>query len=216
MLKSFNELRSIDISKNIEKRDNIEYLPWATCLILLYENGAEKVRFGVVKNSDGHSLFSSSVEFLGKTKSYENTNRAYETTVWVDIDNERYELTYPIINGTNIVGTDAMTQLKVHTAQQRAFVKCVAVNTGLGISLWEKEDKDLIKNIEIDKTKHDIFVIKERINELVTSRIKEFGTLELVAKELGLNNKQFETYLKMCDQLASFELKLKKIKNDKQ
>ena len=51
MIKDFNELRKIDISNEVEQRDDIDYLPWATCLRLLYENGAEKVRFGDRKRS---------------------------------------------------------------------------------------------------------------------------------------------------------------------
>ena len=215
MIKDFNELRKIDISNEVEQRDDIDYLPWATCLRLLYENGAEKVRFGVVKNADGHSLFASQIEFLGKTKTYEKKNRAYETTVWVEIDNEKFELTYPIINGMNIVDTDAMTQLKVHTAQQRAFVKCVAVNTGLGLPLWEKEDKQIIKNIDIDKSKHDILVIKARIQELLSQKMKELGSLDNVEKALGINNKQLENLLKFPDQLFVFEKNLGKLTNDK-
>ena len=132
--------------------------------------------------------------------------------MWVEIDGEKYELTYPVINGINVVDTNAMTQLKVHIAQQRAFVKCVAVNTGLGLSLWEKEDKEIIKNTEIDKSKHDILVIKDRINELVTLKLKEFNGLDEVAKQMGLNAKQFQAYMNMCDQLFNFELKLKKVK----
>ena len=45
MLKSWNEMRKLDISKFIKKRDNADYLPWSSCLMLLYENGAEEVRF---------------------------------------------------------------------------------------------------------------------------------------------------------------------------
>ena len=43
MLKSWNEMRKLDISKYVKKRDSADYLPWADCLKLLYENGAEKV-----------------------------------------------------------------------------------------------------------------------------------------------------------------------------
>ena len=43
MLKSWNEMYKLDISKYVKQRDKADYLPWASCLKLLYENGAEKV-----------------------------------------------------------------------------------------------------------------------------------------------------------------------------
>ena len=42
-IKSWNEMRQLDISKYVKKRDGADYLPWAECLKLLYENGAEEV-----------------------------------------------------------------------------------------------------------------------------------------------------------------------------
>ena len=45
MLKDYNDLRKVDVSKWVEKRDNAEYLNWAKVVDLLHENGAEKVYF---------------------------------------------------------------------------------------------------------------------------------------------------------------------------
>jgi amidophosphoribosyltransferase len=42
-IKSWNEMRKLDISKYVKKRDGADYLPWAECLKLLYENGAQEV-----------------------------------------------------------------------------------------------------------------------------------------------------------------------------
>ena len=44
-IKSWNEMRSLDISKYVKQRDKADYLPWASCMTLLYENGAEHVLF---------------------------------------------------------------------------------------------------------------------------------------------------------------------------
>ena len=43
MLKPYDELRKIDVSKYTETRDGIRYLNWAKCIDLLRENGAERV-----------------------------------------------------------------------------------------------------------------------------------------------------------------------------
>ena len=39
MLKSYDELRKIDVSPYTEKRDGADYLNWAKCIDLLHENG---------------------------------------------------------------------------------------------------------------------------------------------------------------------------------
>ena len=51
MLKSWNEMRGLDISKYVKQRDKADYLPWASCLKLLYDNGAEKVLLEPWKDS---------------------------------------------------------------------------------------------------------------------------------------------------------------------
>jgi hypothetical protein len=43
MLKSYAELRKIDVTPYCEDRDGAKYLPWAKCVDLLHTNGAEKV-----------------------------------------------------------------------------------------------------------------------------------------------------------------------------
>ena len=45
MIKSFNELRTVDVSPYIKQRDGADYLPWATVVDLMHEHGAEKVFF---------------------------------------------------------------------------------------------------------------------------------------------------------------------------
>ena len=48
MLKSYKEMRNIDVSKWVDKRDGADYLNWAKVVDLLHENGAEKVYFFTV------------------------------------------------------------------------------------------------------------------------------------------------------------------------
>ena len=123
MLKSWNEMRQLDISKYVKKRDGADYLPWAECLKLLYENGAEKVKIIPQTNDNGSSLFMSEQVFTDKNGS---TNRCYEVMVAVEIDENRYLISYPVMNGINPVRDNLMNQNAVHKAQMRAFVKCVA------------------------------------------------------------------------------------------
>ena len=143
MLKSWNEMRTLDISKYVKKRDGADYLPWASCLKLLYENGAENVRIIPVSNEKGSSLFMSDQTFTDKNGV---TNRCYEVRVLVYIDDKDYTISYPVMNGIAPVRDNLMNQNSVHKAQMRAFVKCVAINTGLGFDLWLDDD-----DIEDDK-----------------------------------------------------------------
>lgn len=50
MLKSYDELRKIDVRKYCEEREGFLYLNWARCIQLLHENGAEKAYFEAVPN----------------------------------------------------------------------------------------------------------------------------------------------------------------------
>ena len=43
--------------------------------------------------------------------------------------------------------------------------------------------------------------------------MKQFGTLVIVAKAMDLSAKQLEIYIKMPDQVFTFEQKLKKLVN---
>lgn len=137
-LKSYEELRKIDVRPYCKKRDGIEYLNWAKCIDLLRENGAEKVYWEPIPNKEtGSSLIMSNATF---TDGKGITNRCYETRIKVVIDENEYEMQTPVTNGSNPVKDNSMTQQRVWNSMCRAFVKCVAIHTGLGFDLWVKEE----------------------------------------------------------------------------
>lgn len=138
MLKSYEELRKVDVSKYVEKRDGFSYLNWAKCIELLRDNGAEVVYFEPIPDEKtGSSLRMTETEFKDKNG---GTNRCYETRIKVVIDDKTYFMQTPVMNGSNPVKDNSMNQNRVWTSMCRAFVKCVAINTGLGFSLWLKEE----------------------------------------------------------------------------
>lgn len=138
MLKSYDELIKIDVKKYCKKRDGLDYLPWAKCVELLHENGAEVVRWEPIPDPEtGSSLRMTKVEFKDKNG---NTNRCYETRIRVTIDDKVYEMQTPVMNGSNPVKDNSMSQQRVWNSMCRAFVKCVAINTGLGFDLWVGEE----------------------------------------------------------------------------
>jgi hypothetical protein len=138
MLKEFNELMKLDLSKETQKKPTfykdkstgnmiptskdkwLDYIEWAKVLSLLYENGAKKVSF-----------FSDVIR----------KNEQLFLKLNLKIDENEYTLDYPVIDG-NSVKTNP-NQLEIHKVELRAFVKCVAINTGLGLSLWLKEERKL-------------------------------------------------------------------------
>ena len=203
MLKSWNEMRSLDISKYVKQRDKADYLPWADCLKLLYENGAEKVRFDTLANDNGSSLFMSDETFTDKNG---GTNRCYEVRVMVEIDGKQYQFAYPVMNGIMPVKDNLMNQNAVHKAQMRAFVKCVAINTGLGFDLW-RDDSD-IENDADDLSKHNLFAIKERMQQSYTRAIKKGMSTGDIANALNKTEDEVRLLFTYFDQLNRFEQEL--------
>jgi hypothetical protein len=142
MLKKFTDLYRLDIKSDVKKKPTffkndkgvltknpeskwLDYLEWATVLTLLYNNGAESVEFGCIKNIDGYPAF------------YNNGKNPF-IEVWVKIDGKQFQLDYPVIDGNKVEAEP--NQMTINKAQQRGFVKCVAINTGLGLKLWQKEE----------------------------------------------------------------------------
>ena len=201
MLKSWNEMRSLDISKYVKKRDKADYLPWASCLKLLYENGAEKVSFRPLTNEAGSSLFMSEQEFTDKNQ---NTNRCYEVRVEVVIDGSSFWISYPVMNGINPVKDNSMNQNAVHKAQMRAFVKAVAINTGLGFDLW-LDDSDMEDGGE-DLSKHSIWAIRERMQQAYTKLVKRGLSTGEIANMMGTSEQTVQYYLNgIFDEINRFE-----------
>ena len=201
MLKSWNEMRQLDISKYVKKRDKADYLPWASCLKLLYENGAEKVSFRPLTNEAGSSLFMSEQEFTDKNQ---NTNRCYEVRVEVVIDGSSFWISYPVMNGINPVKDNSMNQNAVHKAQMRAFVKAVAINTGLGFDLW-LDDSDMEESGE-DLSKHNIYAIRERMQQAYTKLVKRGLSTGEIASMMGTSEQTVQYYLNgIFDEINRFE-----------
>ena len=201
MLKSWKEMCELDISKYVKQRDKADYLPWSSCLKLLYENGAECVAIRTLTDVNGSSLFMSEQVFKDKN---DNTNRCYEVRVEVVIDGHDYSLSYPVMNGINPVRDNLMNQNAVHKAQMRAFVKCVAINTGLGFNLW-LDDSDIDDGGE-DLSKHNLRAIQERMQQAYTKLLKKGMTTKEIADKLRTNESTINYMLtKSFDDLVMLE-----------
>lgn len=210
MLKDYKDLIKVDVSKYVEKRDGAEYLNWAKVVDLLHENGAEKVYFEPVSNPEtGSSLYMTDQVF---TDSKGNTNRVYETAVKIVIDDLEFIQRGPVTNGSNPVKDNSMTQQRLWNCQTRLFVKGVAIRTGLGFNLWLKEEEKNEKdNWEDDLSRHDIFKIKERCQQIYTQKMKEGLTVKEIAERLHKTEDEVKALFSYFDTLSNFERDLSNI-----
>ncbi len=210
MLKKYDELRKVDVTKWVEKRDGASYLNWAKLVDLLHENGAEKVYFEpVVNEKTGSSLYMTEQVF---TDSKENTNRVYETAVKIVIDDLEFIQRGPVTNGANPVKDNSMSQQRLWNCQTRLFVKGVAIRTGLGFDLWLKEEQREEKDDwENDLTKHNIFKIAQRVKELLTSKMQSGLSLEEIANAIGITVEELQAQLTYYSTLDRLEKALNKI-----
>lgn len=215
MLKSYEELKKLDLSKYITKRDEADYINWARIVDLLHENGAEKVYFEpVVNEQTGSSLFMTEQVFeTGKDKI---SNRVYETAVKIVIDDLEFIQRGPVMNGANPVKDNSMTQQRLWNSQTRLFVKGVAIRTGLGFNLWlQDEENEEKNNWEDDLTKHNIFKIQERMQQLVTQKMKEGLSVKEIANKLGISEEEFNNYFTYFKILDRLEKRIGEMKVDK-
>lgn len=215
-IKSFAEMLNISLDGKISQKPSrkknkktgewepgppIDYLNWADALALLYENGAQVVKFGNVRSCSDHPVF-----LLDGTLPF--------VRVFVEVDGDRRELDYPVIDGSKDIEISKMQQRDVHNATQRAFVKCVAINWGLGLGLWSKEEN----RADEEKDKSDleeissIFAIKTRIEKLVTEKMKNTNmSQDEIFGILNLSRKQQERIWGYFKTIDTLETELRKL-----
>lgn len=208
MIKPYAEMRKIDVTPYVEQRDGNDYLNWAKCVDLLHQNGAEVVYFEPCVNENGSSLFMSDQVF---TDGNNVSNRCYEVRVHIVIDDLEFDAQYPLMNGKNPVKDNSMTQQRVWNAQTRAFVKGVALRTGLGFGLWSNNVEEQVQ--EEDPYKHSLKVIKERMETEVTSLMKKGYSVSDIAKELGMDEDVFKSKFSLFAELSRIEKKLLELLN---
>lgn len=197
--KTFQEMLKVDVNPWVKNRDGADYLPWAACKKLLHDNGAETVMFWPVPGPDGSTLRKSDAVFTDKNGVQ---NRCYEVLVHIQVDSLQWDTAYPVLNGNTPVKDNSMSQLRVHNAIRRAFVKGVAERIGLGFNLWLKEE-DLPE--EEDLRKHDILKCRQRLLELVTDKINMGIPLNVMADRLGMDEDTLRAKFALFNELARLE-----------
>ena len=215
-LKKFKELYKIDLSKKTQKKPtfykdkktgkikmasrdkHLDYIEWATVITLLYENGAESVTFGSYHNESGYPAF------------FNNGVNPF-VKIWVEVDGNRYELYYPVIDGNK--SEKSPDQLTIHKAQQRGMVKCVAINTGLGLSLWQKEEQSF-DDLKIQGGSLNDKPQKAREQKTKPSLDIGSALYKSAAKKIKEGKTTFERIVSSCEVSPEAYIELKKISNE--
>ena len=198
--KTFKEMLAVDVSKYVRQRDGADYLPWASCKKLLHDFGAETVMFEPIPGPDGSTLRRSELSFKDKNGV---ENRCYEVKVHIQVDSLEWDITYPVVNGNNPVKDNSMSQLRVHNAVRRAFVKGVAERTGLGFGLWLETD-DLPEEPVEDLSKHSLAKCKQRLEEAITAKIKKIP-FNVLCERMGRSEDEVRAMMGYYKILARLE-----------
>lgn len=206
MIKSFSEMRKIDVTPYVKQRDGADYLPWATVVDLMHEHGAEKVFFTPIYNDNGSSLFMSHEVF---TDNKGNVNRCYEVRIAVTVDDDSFIYSYPLLNGINPVKDNSLNQNVVFKAMARAFVKAIALRYGLGFSLWSKDELDAQE--DDDLYKHSLDAIKLRFQQTYTQKLQKHMSVKDIADGLNMTEDEVKVIFTYFDQLKRFETALQKL-----
>lgn len=211
MLKNRAELREIDILPYCEKkigkddqgrRVEIPYLNWAKCMDLLYEFGAEHVEYRPLMGPNGSYLFCS--------REVQNKDGrkcgCYFVSVEIQIDDKVFQASTPLLNGNLVVYDDTLNQLRISNAHARAFVKGVAIHTGLGFDLWVKGGEE--PEATDDLSEHSIRACVTRVKRKYADAVAACGGEAELLGLLGTRSKLIESTFTGAENLAVLEKKL--------
>lgn len=213
---TFEDFSKIDVTPHCDKRKakddkgkeiEVLYLNWAKCKQLLHDLGAQKVYFEPVTGADGSSLIKSDAVFEDKNGV---TNRCYEVRVKIVVDDLEFESQFPLMNGSNPVKDNSLTQQRLWNAQTRAFVKGVAIRIGLGFALW-LSDYEGIEEVD-DLSSHSLAKIRQRFEETYSSKLRMGMSAAEIAKSLNMTVDEVKAVFANFDTLIRFEENLKAIK----
>ena len=132
-MSKYKELRTIDVSAETKKKGRFTYLPWTYAVDTLLQHDPEaNWSYGEPQVYNGTMMVNCSVTAFNKTM-----------TEYL-----------PVLDGTNKAITNP-TAMAVNNAQKRALVKCIAICTGIGLSLyagdefWDEPEESIADKINV-------------------------------------------------------------------
>lgn len=194
----FSELNDIDVSKYVEKKNNLSYLSWS------YAWGEIKKRYPDVTSK----IYERVVDDYGNTLNYFTDGKTCYVKVGVTINGLEHIVELPVMdNRNNSILLDNVTSMDVNKAIQRCLTKAIAMH-GLGLYIYSGEDlPEAIaeaKNAEVEKQREALKgAIKEIVDlgkKLISSgQLSKQEVVEVVAAQNnGVGNPSNITSLEVC------------------
>jgi hypothetical protein len=132
-MSKYKELRTIDVSAETKKKGRFTYLPWTYAVDTLLQHDPEaNWSYGDVIPFNGTMMVNCSVTAFGK-----------EMTEYL-----------PVLDATNKAITNP-NAMQVNNAMKRCLVKCIAICTGIGLSLyagdefWDEPEESIADKINL-------------------------------------------------------------------
>lgn len=171
-MKTFDYLYDIPVT-NTKIHQGYTYLPWEQCLVQ-FRKAAELASLEF------------NFEATEWTPQSPSGDRYAIVHITVKADDREWKLAYPVMAGDLPIANP--NSFDIHVAHQRAFVKCVAINSGFGLKLWVEKGGQ-----EPPAEREDLSV---EILKLFDSLIQKFGDPKSVHKELGISDSEMGKLIK--------------------
>lgn len=158
-MSKYSELRKIDVSKNIEKKNGLSYLSWAWAVDTLLQH-------------DSLATWSySEPQRFGETLMVSCTVKAFDKSMTAHL---------PVMNHRNqaIANPDAF---QVNTAMQRCLAKAIALH-GIGLYIYAGED------LPVDDTPVDADEIYSKLNTAASKGSKGLSAAVKLLKRNELDS----------------------------
>ena len=150
----FEDFVNADITKWVEKKNNLEYLEWSAAWTLL-KNKYPLATFSIGRDANGRPWF---IDPDSKSGWVELTVRIPELEM-------QQTDTYAIMNlRMQAESADKIDSVVANKAQRRCLTKMIAEMTGIGLGLYSKSD-----STSDDK---EIEYARERLTEIYKKRVK--------------------------------------------
>ncbi len=182
-MKSFIELRKIDVSEHIEKKNNLSYLSWAYAVDeLLQADPAATWNYTFFDYDTGRVPYCR----IGETCMVFCTVTAFGKAMTAQL---------PVMDHRNkaIQNPDAFS---VNTAMQRCLAKAISLH-GIGLYIYAGEDLPEQDKPDIEGIKNELrFALKELKSEIEVRNLYKQGIARMMAKENSEEKRWLEAICK--------------------
>ena len=155
----FQELNDIDVSKYVEKKQDLTYLSWS------YSWGEAKKRHPDMQDK----IYERVIDAYGGTANYFTDGKTCWVKVGVTINGIEHIVELPVMDYKNkSIPLEQVTSMDVNKAIQRCTTKAIAKH-GLGLYIYNGED---LPEIVSDANKAEAEELAKKVKEVVAAGTK--------------------------------------------